>query len=290
MSAASDKPRGLGRGLSALLGESPAGAVGAPARAGAERRVPIEALGPGPSQSRRIFEEQELEALAESMRGQGMLQPILVRPDPGSRGRYQIVAGERRWRAAQKASLHEVPVVVLELSDRDALEVALIENVQRKDLNPLEEAEGYRRLIAEFGMSQEKVARAVGKSRSHVANMLRLLDLPGAVKELIDQGHLTMGHARALLGAVDPAALAKEVLARRLNVRQTERLAARSRARPAASPPAGPDPTVNALEREIGEKLGLEVKIRARGETGSLTVFYRSLDQLDELIARLRQP
>jgi ParB family chromosome partitioning protein len=283
MSVAPERARGLGRGLSALLGEAGEGRSRA-------QRLPITQLRPNPRQPRRIFAEEELEALAESVRRQGVLQSVLVRPVPDADDSYEIVAGERRWRAAQKAQLHEIPVQILEISDRDALEIALVENVQRADLNPLEEAEGYHRLIADFGHSQEAVAQAVGKSRSHVANMVRLLDLPAPVKALIDQGELSMGHGRALLAARDPLALAKEVVTRTLNVRQTESRVARERgALPGAAKRSG-DPNVAALEEELSVKLGLEVAIRARGERGRLIISYRTLDQLDDLLKRLTQP
>lgn len=277
----------LGRGLGALLGEPPGSPRPGFAGARAERQLPVEALVPNPYQPRRIFPDEDIDSLARSIRSQGMLQAILVRPDPMVPNRYQIVAGERRWRAAQKAQLHEVPVLVLQLSDRDVLQVALIENVQREDLNPLEEAEGYRKLVMDFGNSQEAVAEAVGKSRSHVANMVRLLGLPGPVKQMIDARKLTMGHGRALLGAEDPAALAQVVVARGLNVRQTERLVARSRAPARPAPPEAKDPNTAALENDLSIRLGLEVKIRPRGEGGSLSITYKSLDQLDEVVRRL---
>ncbi|MEE9301728.1 MAG: ParB/RepB/Spo0J family partition protein [Alphaproteobacteria bacterium] len=282
MSVAPERSRGLGRGLSALLGET------GESRSRAHR-LPIAQLRPNPRQPRRIFGEEELEALAESVRRQGVLQSVLVRPVPDAVDSYEIVAGERRWRAAQRAQLHEIPVQILEISDRDALEIALVENIQRADLNPLEEAEGYHRLIADFGHSQEAVAQAVGKSRSHVANMVRLLDLPAPVKTLIDQGELSMGHGRALLTARDPLALAKEVVIRALNVRQTESRVAREKGAPLAAKRSR-DPNVAALEEELSVKLGLEVAIRVRGESGRLTIRYRTLDQLDDLLRRLTQP
>lgn len=290
MSAVPDKSKGLGRGLAALLGEGSGAASNTLARAAGLRRVSIDLLKPNRYQPRRLFDETEIGALAESIRSQGLLQPILVRPDPQAPESYQIVAGERRWRAAQKAALHEVPIIVLHLSDRDALQVALVENLQRKDLNPLEEAEAYRRLIEEFGNTQETVADAVGKSRSHVANMIRLLELPDPVKALIDEGQLAMGHARALLGTPDPAALAREVVAKGLNVRQAEALANRSRrpGRPHGPPPKDPD--LLDLERQISAKLGLAVSIKVRGSGGQLTVAYKTLEQLDDLLKRLTQP
>ena len=211
----------LGRGLSSLLGED-GDDLAQLDRLRQSRNVPIEQISPGPYQPRRQFDQEALAALADSIRERGVLQPILLRRDPEGEG-FQIVAGERRWRAAQLAQLHEVPALIRELADDEALEIALIENIQRSDLTPLEEAEAFRRLVDEHGHTQEAVAQAVGKSRSHVANTMRLLALPDSVKQQLDAGNLSAGHARALLGAEDPAALAEEVIRRRLNVRQTER-------------------------------------------------------------------
>jgi ParB family chromosome partitioning protein len=279
--------RNLGRGLSALLGgaavEPPREEVGRPPRA-----LPIEQLHPGRFQPRRQFAEEAIEALAQSVRENGILQPLLVRRHPTQAGAWEIIAGERRWRAAQRARLHEVPVVVRELSDRAALEIALVENVQRQDLLPLEEAEGYRRLIEEFGHTQEALSQQLGKSRSHIANTLRLLKLPEPVRRLLDDGAISAGHARALLGAADPAGLAGRVAAEGLSVRATERLAAQVKpaARRRGAPP--PDPDIAALERDLASRLGLSVSVRARGESGSLTIRYETLEQLDEVLARLR--
>lgn len=286
MSYESNKSKGLGRGLSSLIGDAP---PGGPAPSAFERRVAIDKIDPSPHQPRRLFDEAEIRSLAESMRSQGILQPMLVRQQIHTPERFQLVAGERRWRAAQQAQIREVPVVVRDLSDREALEVALIENVQRTDLNPLEEAEGYRALMGEFGHTQEAVAEVVGKSRSHIANMIRLLDLPQPVKNLIDSGALSMGHARALLRAPDVEALARKVVDRGLNVRQTERLAAARKGPQAARQPAPKDPNIVALERELGDKLGLAVTIAHRGESGKLTIAYRSLEQLDDLLHRLSE-
>src|SRR5690625_1218093 len=295
--------RGLGRGLSVLLGEDAAALApvlsGETATSG-ERgfQVPVEYLHPGKAQPRRRFDETQLESLAESVRVQGLLQPILVRPHPRKPGEYEIVAGERRWRAAQKARLHEVPVLVRELNDGQALELALVENVQRQDLDPVEEAEGYRRLMEEFGHSQEELARTIGKSRPHIANTLRLLNLPEEVKELLRQGELSAGHARALLGVEEPAALAEQVIARGLSVRETERLVAAQKAGGAA---AGGRPRVNgsatrakdadtlALEADLADLLGMKVLIEPKGQGGTLALHYRDLEQLDELLRRLNQ-
>lgn len=296
-----NKRRSLGRGLAALLGDEdePAEAGGSVARN--NRIVAVAALEPNRFQPRREFDEEAIEALAESIRANGLLQPLLVRPiaDDGEAAEsFEIIAGERRWRAAQRAQLHELPVVVRDLSDREALEVALVENVQRRDLNPLEEAEGYRRLIEEFRHTQEELARIIGKSRSHIANMLRLLQLPERVKRLVQTGAISAGHARALLNAEDIEALAEEVASRGLSVRETEKLAQQVKAAAAdASGSRAPrsraggekDPDTRALEDELSAALGLKVSIAARGQGGKLTITYANLDQLDEVIARLRR-
>lgn len=294
------KRSNLGRGLDALLGDDPArpadDAGGRPAR-----MAPIESLRPGRHQPRRRFAEAEIEELAASIRELGVLQPLLVRAagseGDGTPGGYEIIAGERRWRAAQRAKLHEVPVIERQLSDAEALEIALVENLQREDLSPIDEAEGYRRLMDEFGHIQEDLARILGKSRSHVANMLRLLNLPRSVKSLLDNGDISPGHARALLAAGDPAAAARTVVRRGLNVRQTERLiqTENAPARPAPGTAKGtaagtPEKDVDtiALERELAALLGLAVEIRSAGEGGSLTVHYHTLEQLDHVLDRLR--
>ncbi len=280
------RKRGLGMGLSALLGTGHE--TGVPAGVEAPRRVPIEFLRRSRVQPRRHFGEAELEALAESIRARGVMQPLLVRPRADEGEAFEIVAGERRWRAAQMAGLHELPVLVHQLSDREALEVALIENVQRQDLSPLEEADGYRRLIDEFGHTQEALASALGKSRSHIANLLRLLGLPKSIRALLERGELSAGHARALLGARDPLALAKVVVARALNVRQTEALVRADAVRPISrTARPGKDADSAALERDLSHRLGLGVRLRAKGTGGTLTITYRSLDQLDALLRRL---
>jgi ParB family transcriptional regulator, chromosome partitioning protein len=280
------RKRGLGMGLSALLGGDVDLLKPAPA---AGNRVPIEFLTPSPVQPRRRFADDELEALAESIRARGVMQPLLVRPAPSDPQRYEIVAGERRWRAAQRAGVHELPVVLYRLSDREALELALLENVQRQDLSPIEEADGYRRLIDEFGHTQAELASALGKSRSHIANLLRLLALPPSVRGLLEAGALSAGHARALLMARDPDALARRVVDQGLNVRQTERLVQADRSTPGRSRRAvDKDPDTRALERELSRRIGLKVTLKAAGSGGTLTIAYRTLDQLDEVIARLR--
>jgi len=293
--ATSASPRkakpGLGRGLSALLGdnvrEEPV--AGTPEAGSSVRKLPVSALKPDPTQPRRHFDEEALEELAQSIKARGLIQPIFVRPHGHE---YQIVAGERRWRAAQRARLHEVPVVVHELSDAQALEVALLENIQRQDLNAIEEAEGYARLIKEFSHTQEALGQIVHKSRSHVSNLLRLLDLPLGVRQMLIERKLEMGHARALLGTPDPEALAREVIARGLSVRETEKLA--QAAKPGASrksgsaAPAQRDADIVALERQLGDALGLNIKIAHGGaKGGTLTLSYSTLDQLDMVCQRL---
>lgn len=288
--------RNLGRGLSALLGAENEDYASLD-RVRMSKMVPIELVHPGPFQPRHNFDDDQLQALAESIRANGILQPILVRRHPQTPNAFEIVAGERRWRAAQIARLHEVPVIIRELGDREALELAIVENVQRQDLSPLEEADGYRRLLDEFGNTQEDLARHVGKSRSHIANTLRLLNLPDGVKHLLEQGKLTAGHARALLNAADPLAIAEKVVAKGLNVRQAERLvqgerqpAARAGGRKAGEGAAvapAKDPDTIALERDLSALLGLKVTISFQGQGGSLTIHYQTLEQLDDVLQRL---
>ncbi|MCU0837548.1 MAG: ParB/RepB/Spo0J family partition protein, partial [Rhodospirillales bacterium] len=293
MSGETKRSRSLGRGLSALLGEDADAGAAAPGA----RSLPIESLRPGRFQPRRRMTENDLRDLAQSIAAKGVLQPILVRAAADEAGRFEIIAGERRWRAAQLAQLHEVPVVVKALSDREAMEIALIENLQREDLSPLDEAEGYRRLINEFGHTQEALAESIGKSRSHVANTLRLLALPDGVKAMLDANLLTAGHARALLAAADPEVLARTVARRALNVRQTERLVAQSRGdgpaarsqrrRSAPGALAAKTADIAALERDLSGRLGLTVEIRHRAGAGSVVLHYRSLEQLDDILKRL---
>ena len=286
----------LGRGLSALFGEEDQATVTS-GDAG-QRMVAIDCLAPSSAQPRRRFDEDELESLAQSIREKGVLQPLLVRPTAGQPGHFQIVAGERRWRAAQRAQRHEVPVIVRELDDGEALQLAIIENVQRQDLSPIEEAEGYRRLLAEFGFSQDALAKVVAKSRSHIANTVRLLSLPESVRELVSRDGLTAGHARALLSCPDVESAARSVMERGLNVRQTEELArqlsapSRQSSRPNASrpSPARRDADVMAIEEELSSRLGLRVSIRSgQGQQGTLAIHYRTLEQLDIVLQRLSQ-
>jgi ParB family chromosome partitioning protein len=268
-------------GLAALLGGGPELLAEAP-RLEAQL-VPTELLRPSGLQPRRRFAEAELDGLARSIRERGVLQPLLVRPAAGAAG-YEIVAGERRWRAAQRAGLHELPVVARVLDDRAALELALVENLQREDLGPLEEAAAYRRLIDELGHTQEALAEALGRSRSHIANTLRLLALPPAVRAMLDDGSLSAGHGRALLAAAEPERLALKVVVDGLNVRQTEALARRSAA--PLRPPAA-DPDLAMLERDLAERLGLRVAIRRSGRGGSITLRFSRPEQLERLLRRL---
>ncbi|MES2713305.1 MAG: ParB/RepB/Spo0J family partition protein [Pseudomonadota bacterium] len=277
------KPPRLGMGLSALMGEAPATA------ASTARSLPIEALEPGPFQPRGPIDPAELDELTGSIREHGILQPILARPKPGSAGAFQIIGGERRWRAAQLAGLHEVPVLIREFDDRTAMAAALVENLQREDLNAIEEAEGYARLTEQFGLTQDALGKAVGKSRSHVANTLRLLNLSSHVRDLLRDGHLTAGHARALLTAPEPEKLANQIIARGLNVRQAEALAAGRGPAATNHVMRTQDADVAALERTLTEALGLKVRVATSGAGGSLSIAYKNLDQLDGLV-RLLQP
>ena len=286
------RPARLGRGLSSLIPDAPeAASTAAPDGApdGAQRRLPVDLIAPGPFQPRAAMDPGALQELSDSIRAHGMLQPILVRPTPGEPGHYQIIGGERRWRAAQAVPLHEVPVIIRDLDDRQAMAAALVENLQRQDLGVLEEAEGYQRLLQEFGMTQEVLGQSVGKSRSHVANTLRLLNLPDRVRELLREGALTAGHARALLTAPDPVGLAMQVVDRGLNVRQTEAAAAaKPRTEASDRSPAPRDRETVALEQELSAHLGLRVAIRDEGGSGQVTIRYKDLDQLDGLVRLLK--
>jgi ParB family chromosome partitioning protein len=290
------KRTNLGRGLAALFGEENEDYASLD-KVRSARTVPIEHLRPGRFQPRHRFDEASVNALAESIKAQGILQPILVRRHPERPNEFEIVAGERRWRAAQIAKLHEVPVVIRDLTDAQSLELAIVENVQRQDLTPLEEAEGYRRLIDDFQHTQEDLARTLGKSRSHIANTLRLLALPEGVKLLMDEGKLTAGHARTLIGCDNAEGLAAQMIHRGLNVRQAERLVQNAKAA-AGSPrkadkPADPDRPKDtdtlALERDLTALLGLKVSIKFQGTGGSLTIHYKTLEQLDDVLHRLNQ-
>lgn len=277
----------LGRGLAALLGEPLPATSG---ESGGSRPIPVEFLSPGPFQPRGPIDADSLAELIESVRARGILQPLLARPDPDEPDRFQIIAGERRWRAAQAAGLHEVPALVRDLSDAEAMAAALVENLQRQDLNAIEEAQGYRRLLDEFGMTQDQLGEAVGKSRSHVANTLRLLNLPPTVQIEVRKGALTAGHARALLAHPDPKTAALSVIARGLSVRQTEALTAK-RADPSEhhARASTKDPETTALEAELSGRLGLKVEIAFDGKAGSVRIHYRSLDQLDGIVNLLNR-
>lgn len=297
----SDEPSGrrrhLGRGLSALLGEEESDFAELD-KLRQSRTAPIEHLHPGPFQPRRHFDDEALASLVESIREKGVLQPLLVRRHPDEPNHFQIIAGERRWRAAQRARLHEIPIVVKEIADREALEIALIENVQRQDLTPVEEAEGYARLIEDYGHTQDALAQAIGKSRSHIANTMRLLNLPDGVRLLLQEGKLTAGHARALIGTEDPQALAETVVGRGLNVRQTEKLvktergdtappAVRKRRQRSQSGGSAGDPDIRDLEESLSGRLGVRVTIDHGPSGGTLSLSYGALEQLDDLVARL---
>lgn len=293
----------LGRGLAALLGDTaPAtventsgtasvktGGASVPAST-----LPVEVLAPGPFQPRQDMEPAALQELADSIRARGILQPILVRPDPDKKDHYQIIAGERRWRAAQLAQCHTVPVLVRDLDEVDAMAAALVENLQRADLNAIEEAEGFSRLMEDYNLTQDELAQAIGKSRSHVANTLRLLRLPDSVRKAVGSGALSAGHARALLAHPDPVAAAHDVLTKGLSVRQTEALvqaALEEKKKPQKAETAkkARDPEIAALERDLATRLGLRVKVNFDGRKGgSLEIHYKSLDQLDDVLARLK--
>jgi ParB family chromosome partitioning protein len=281
----------LGRGLASLIGDVGAESKSHEHGSRNQRKVPIEYVRANPRNPRKLFSDAELSELSASIRERGIIQPIVVR----ARGvdNFEIIAGERRWRAAQRANLHEVPIVVLDVTDGEALELAIIENVQRTDLNPLEEATGYQSLANEFNHSQDDIAKIVGKSRSHIANTLRLLKLPETVKAYINAGKLSAGHARALINHPDPEAVAREIVEKGLNVRQVEALgqeqavASGKKVGTRARASASKDADTLALEKRLSDVLGLVVGIDHRGKGGVLRVRYRSLDQLDEVIRRL---
>jgi ParB family chromosome partitioning protein len=278
---------GLGRGLSALIDEGNRPATGGLAESrGGVREIEISRIRPNPNQPRLQFTEDSIAELAESISERGVLQPILLRPVGDG---YEIIAGERRWRAAQRARLHTIPAIVRDVDDAVTAEIALIENIQREDLNAIEEAEGYRQLIDLHGHSQDDIGKLVHKSRSHVANLLRLLDLPPFVRESLVQGHISMGHARAVATADEPESLVKEIIAKGLSVRQTEARARRDKT-PAGEPrpaKARGDADLAALERQLGDMLGLRVKVAHNGSAGTVTLHYNSLDQLDMVCQRL---
>lgn len=283
--------RGLGRGLSALMSDvevRPAADPSASSR-NPDRLIPIEKLFPNKDQPRRTFTQDQLDELAESIRTKGIIQPIIVRPRPNAEGEYEIVAGERRWRAAQMAKLHVVPALIRDFDDIEVLEVAIIENIQRADLNAIEEAAGYKQLMFRFGHTQEKIAEALGKSRSHIANLLRLLNLPESVQTMVVEGQLTAGHARTLITSEQPEELAKEIVRRKLSVRQAEQMArpgaAKTSRRAAADAAPQKDADTRALEGDLSAALGMKVSIQNQpgGENGKLVISYDSFDDLDLL-------
>jgi ParB family chromosome partitioning protein len=286
------RPR-LGRGLAALIGES-GEETGALQRARGQKKIPIEFLRPNPRNPRHQFDETSLQELADSIAAKGIIQPILARTVPGVADLYEIIAGERRWRAAQRAGLHEVPILTIEADDKQALEIAIIENVQRADLNALDEALGYEKLGVEFGYSQGDLAKVIGKSRSHVANMLRLLKLPEKTKALLAEGQLSAGHARALLAVADPDAIAEKISVQGLSVRDIERIGQKEaqRSDPSSQKNASPipekDADTRALEKRLSEDLGLFVAISHKGEKGELKIRYNTLEQLEALCQKLK--
>jgi ParB family chromosome partitioning protein len=286
---ADHRPR-LGRGLAALLGEA-SDEPAAGGRAGA-RKAPIEFLRANPNNPRKSFRDDELDELAASIRERGVIQPVVVRPAPHVKDAFEIIAGERRWRAAQRAGLHEIPIVVIEVGDREALELAIVENVQRADLNALEEAQGYAQLGADHGYAHADIARIVGKSRSHVANTLRLMGLPEHSRALLAAGKITAGHARALLALAEPDAIADRIVKHGLSVRDVERLSERASQppRPGAKPAKASDADTRALEAKLALELGAKVTIRHSGKAGELRVAFRDFEQLDDLCRRLSRP
>ena len=284
--------RRLGRGLAALIGDA-GNEFEVVERVRGIRKVPIDLISANPKNPRRLFREEDLVELTDSIRQRGLIQPVVVRPRPGGGDGYELIAGERRWRAAQRAGIHEIPVVIQEVSDREALEIAIIENVQRQDLNPLEEAFGYEQLVADFDYTQADLAAVIGKSRSHVANTMRLLKLPDAVKQYLAEGALTAGHARALVTAPDPATLARRILDEGLTVRAAEAMAQQAVTQPSGRAKAAKrekDADTRALEKRLADALGLVVDIAHKASgAGEVRIRYRSLEQLDEIVRRLEQ-
>jgi ParB family chromosome partitioning protein len=282
----------LGRGLASLIGDV-GGESQKAERARAQRRVPIEFLKPNPRNPRKSFVEAELDELAESIRQHGVIQPIVARPVRGAPDTFEIIAGERRWRAAQRAGLHDVPIVPVEVTDNDALQIMIVENVQREDLNAMEEARGYHVLVDEFRHSTDDVAKVVGKSRSHVANMMRLTKLPNDVQELIAAGKLSAGHARALIGVADPSQAAARVIDESLSVRQTEALAHEagvpSRKAKAPAGKVAKDANMRALEKRLSDAMGLTVTVDHKDPGGSVHIHYKTLEQFDEIVRRVTE-
>ncbi len=287
-----EKPSRLGRGLAALIGDMATLEGARISESGSGKRLPVDFLIANRANPRREFDAEQLEELTNSVREKGVMQPLLVRPteDPNQ---FEIIAGERRWRAAQRAGLNDVPVIVRDVDDKEALELAIIENVQRADLNPLEEAMGYQELIEQFGYAQGDLAKIIGKSRSHVANTLRLMKLPEPVQGMLREGQLTAGHARALLAHDHPERLASEIIEKGLNVRQVEALAQEQAEKTTGRAPKArerieKDADTKALEKALGDSLGMVVSIDHRGAGGELRIRYKSLEQLDDICRRLR--
>jgi ParB family chromosome partitioning protein len=287
MNAPLQKSR-LGRGLASLIGDAPVTQPRMPPE-GEQRMVPIEQIRAGKLNPRKTFKEDELAELADSIREKGLVQPILVRPEPGASNSYEIVAGERRWRASQRAGLHTIPVIVRDLADQEVLELAIIENVQRADLNPIEEAAGYHELIERYAYTQERLAEVIGKSRSHLANTLRLLKLPVTVQSMVENGKLTAGHARALVGRDDAEAMAERIIESQLNVRDVEALVqAGTESVQTTRRVRDKDADTKAFEKELADMLGLKVEIRrGSGESGVLQIKYGNFDQLEYIRLRL---
>ena len=278
--------KGLGRGLSSLMGDTNINSTGNVAKS-SEVTISIAALKPSPSQPRRLFDKNSINELAESIKSKGLVQPILVRPSKADENSYEIIAGERRWRAAQIAQLHEIPAVIKNLDDVEALEIAIIENIQRSDLSPIEEAAGYKRLIDNHGHTQEVLSEIVGKSRSHIANILRLLTLPQSIQDMISEGKISSGHARAIMNSAFPEQLAEKIINENLNVREAESLAKSKKSTVQKIKLKDPD-TID-LEEKISEKLGLNVSINHRGKKGGyIKIEYKSLDQLELVTQRLK--
>ncbi len=285
-----NKSRGLGRGLSALMSDVGEAQTNTARRA--ETQIPVERVHPNPDQPRRAFDERALEELAQSIAEKGIIQPLILRAHPSRDGDYEIVAGERRWRAAQRAQLHEVPAIIRSFDDTEVLEVAIIENIQRADLNPVDEAAGYRQLMEKFGHTQEQLSTALGKSRSHIANLLRLLNLPDDVQGFLTNGDLTAGHARALVGHPNASRLAQQIIAKGLSVREAERLTKKVETPPSdhpAKPRVQKDADTLQIEGELSATLGMKVTIdhAAGGDGGKMVLHYRSLEQLDDLLKAL---
>lgn len=285
------KPRGLGRGLSALMADVQVEPTAPTAAGRPDNVVPIDKISPNADQPRRHFDESALEELAASIREKGVIQPLIVREHPKESRTYQIVAGERRWRAAQRAQLHELPVLIRDFDDTEVLEIAIIENIQRADLNPIDEAAGYRQLMDKFGHTQEQLSQALGKSRSHIANLMRLLNLPDVVQTWLEQGKLTAGHARALVGHDNATDLARRIIDKQLSVREAESLAKAGTSSPGAkTSPAKPSTPKDAdtvqIENELTAQLKMRVSIdhQSGGEGGKVTISYKSLEQLDDLL------